>query len=141
MESQIYKEIDFFFWQSRNLSSNFFFKMESMATYFFVHRLVYTHCIKVHKLVCHNLNYRCMAPFLCPGSSPNVWLVLSDGCWRGRATSMMVSSKAAVQAVLGCMRAVGWMYLPQCLCLTGKSLAGGETGRCMVAESCRLLLG
>ena len=142
MESQIYSKIDFFFFlQSWNLFSNFFIKMKSMTMGFFfpVHRPAFTQCIKMHKLVCHNWSYHCMAPSPCPGSSPVVWLALSDGCCGSRATSTVVRGQAAVWAVLGRMWAVGWMCLVQPLCLTGKSLADGETGRCVVAEICRCL--
>jgi len=140
MESQIYSKIDFFFailepvlkflYQNEKHDYGFFFP---------VHRPAFTQCIKMHKLVCHNLSYHCMAPSPRPGSSPVVWLALSDGCCGSRATSTVVRGQAAVWAVLGRMWAVGWMCLVQPLCLTGKSLADGETGRCVVAEICRCL--
>jgi len=61
-----------FYWQSWNLFSNSFDKMESTAVYFFaVHRTVFSQCIKIHERISYHLSWHCTVPFLCPGFSPD----------------------------------------------------------------------
>lgn len=118
MESQINKMMFFsetlksilkFHYQNRRYIYVFFF--------FSVHRTVFSQCIKVHKIICHNLSWHCNVPSLYPSFSPYKadCTAISVCCWvMGVCLGLTQATQwgrtdrgTTLQPVLGCIRPTG----------------------------------
>lgn len=84
-----------------------------LLSYFSVHRSVFRQCIKMQKIICHNLSWHCTMPSGCPDFSSGsinstlmVWLLLNNGCVPGAGQSCWSDCEeqgvAAGWAVPGC---------------------------------------
>jgi len=79
MELEIYQKINDFF-SSVATCSQIPLSKQKCGWNFFVCRLVFSQCIKIHEIICHNLSWLCTVPSLCPGFS---WALLIAHRWFG----------------------------------------------------------
>lgn len=110
-----------FFQQSWNLLSSSFIKTESTTAYFSLFTELCLGTIKICKIVCHNLNYRCAASSPYPGSSSDSanCSPICDRCWAmyvhlglGQAAWWRAATKTVGGCpILGYLQSMGWTHL------------------------------
>lgn len=104
----------FFFYSLETYSQISFMKSENMAACFFtIHRTVFSHCITMHKIICHTWSWHCTALSPCLGfssvsinSTLTSWLLGAMGAclmlvWVSRGQSSCLYS--AGQGKLSCV--------------------------------------